>query len=426
MLSVHACPLARLGSKETGGMNVYVRELAGELGRSGLAVDVFTRRTDPRDAKVVEMAPGARLIRLVAGEVGPMDKNAVYAHLPQFVAGVERYRREAGVAYDLLHSHYWLSAWTGTELARRWGVPHVTMFHTLGEVKNRCGAPGRESDLRIEVERQATAAADRIVAASEDERQHLVTLYGADPRHISIIPCGVNTSLFHPQPKAEARELLGLNGRWVVLFVGRMDPLKGLDILLQAAQRLSAEAPDLEVVVVGGDATPESEEARVRALARDLGLAGGVRFVGAVPQDDLPRYYNAADVCVVPSFYESFGLVAVEALACGTPVIASQVGGLPKVVRHGENGLLVPERTPAAFAAAIGRLYRDDAARLALAARARASVEPLVWGAVARRIAELYCSLWKANGHRAADESPRRTPASRCPYPLGSCAGCRA
>jgi D-inositol-3-phosphate glycosyltransferase len=393
MLTVHACPLARLGSKETGGMNVYVRELSAQVARLGHSLDVFTRRTDPNDPIEVDMAPGVRLVHLEAGEVATMDKNVVLTHLPQFVAGVERYRQRHDLRYDLVHSHYWLSARAGADLAAAWGVPHVTMFHTLGEVKNRCGAPGSESAARVAVERQVIATADRIVAASEDELGHMVELYGGDPARVTIIPCGVNTRLFRPQGRARARRALGLEGCWTVLFVGRMDPLKGLDLLLHAAHRLAPHAPDLRVVVVGGDAVPESEEARVRDLAAELGLTGRVRFVGAVPQSDLPQYYNAADVCVVPSYYESFGLVAVEALACGTPVIASRVGGLPKVVKHGRNGLLVAERSADAFASSIEALYADSRWRATLAAGARGSIQHLVWSAIAQRVSDLYLSL---------------------------------
>jgi D-inositol-3-phosphate glycosyltransferase len=396
MVSVHACPLGRLGSKETGGMNVYVRELTTELARQGLAVDVFTRRTDPADPEIVEMAPGARLVRVTAGEVGPMDKNAVLAYLPEFVAGVERYRRREGRRFDVVHSHYWLSGRAGMDLAAAWRAPHSTMFHTLGEVKNRCGAPGRETDLRIGVERQVVNSVGRIIAASQDELHHLVGLYGADPARVTIVPCGVNTSLFNPVPRGEARARLGLNGHRTALFVGRMDPLKGLDLLLEAAHQLRETVPDLRLLVVGGDASPESEEGRVRDLARELGLADRVRFVGAVPQKELPMYYSAADVCVVPSFYESFGLVAVEALACGTPVVASRVGGLPGVVKHDENGLLVAERTASEFAASIGALCGDEGRRSRLASQARASVSPLVWESVARRIRHVYDEMLAA------------------------------
>ncbi|MCL4467132.1 MAG: glycosyltransferase [Chloroflexi bacterium] len=408
IVSVHACPLGRLGSRETGGMNVYVRELATELAKQGLAVDVFTRRTDPADREVVEMAAGATLVRVTAGEIGPMDKNAVYDYLPQFVAGVERYRRGQGRRYDVVHSHYWLSGRAGIDLAARWHAPHLTMFHTLGEVKNRCGAPGQESELRIAVERQVVHSVDRTIAASEDELHHLVDLYDAEPRRVTIVPCGVNTRLFSPLPRAEARAKLGLNGHRTALFVGRMDPLKGLDLLLLAAHELRRSVPDLQLLVVGGDASPESEEGRVRDLARELGLADRVTFVGAVPQTELPTYYSAADLCVVPSFYESFGLVAVEALACGTPVVASRVGGLPGVVKHGENGLLVANRTASDFAASIGELCRDEGRRAGLALRARASVARLVWESVARRILQVYDETLAAAGPAGALSSLRR------------------
>ncbi|MHB1414154.1 MAG: glycosyltransferase [Chloroflexota bacterium] len=421
MISVHSCPLGRLGSKDTGGMNVYVRELAAELARAGLRVDVYTRKLDPRDPLVAEMAPGVRLVRLEAGDPGPTDKNDLLAHLPQFIAGLDEYRRRQGLVYDLVHSHYWLSALAGMRLAKAWAVPHVVMFHTLGEVKNRCGAPGQESALRIDGERLAIHAADRIVAASEDERAHLARLYAADPRRVTVIPCGVNLGLFQPADKAEARSLLGLNGKRVLLFVGRMDPLKGLDLLLHATAMLLPEMPDLHLVAVGGDAAPESEESRVRRLAADLGLQDRVDFVGAIPQTALPAYYNAADICAVPSFYESFGLVAVEALASGTPVVASRVGGLPNVVKHGENGLLVERRTAEDFAASLGGLLRDEAKRGHLAARARASVQPLAWRAIARRVLHTYQGALVER--EAAPESAqryRRMLASR-----EFCIGCR-
>jgi D-inositol-3-phosphate glycosyltransferase len=400
VISIHADPLGRLGSKETGGMNVYIRELAGELAREGLVLDIFTRKVDGAEPEVVELTPGARVIRIAAGPQASIDKNDVYYYLPEFVAGVERFRRQNALAYDVVHSHYWLSAWAGARLAYSWQVPHATMFHTLGEVKNRCGAPGEESALRIAVERQSVAVADRIVAASADEQSHLVNLYQANPRLVEIIPCGVNTKLFRPLDRPAARDQLGLSGSFTLLFVGRMDPLKGADILLAAAAQLAPRIPELRVVVVGGDAAPESEETRVRELACRLGLEGIVRFEGAVPQGQLPFYYSAADLCVVPSYYESFGLVAVEALACGTPVVASRVGGLPVVVKSGENGLLVAERSPEAFAASIGTLYEDRERLAALAATARRSVGHLNWNAIARRICAVYDTLASADQPR--------------------------
>lgn len=405
MLSVHADPLGRLGSKETGGMNVYIRELTTELAGAGLGIDVFTRKVEPTAPAVADLCPGARVVRIEAGPVAQQDKNRVFAYLPAFIRGVEHYRRANGYAYSLAHSHYWLSSWVGARLARLWGVAHLTMFHTLGEVKNCSGAPSRESDLRIAVEREVIAAADRIVAASADERGHLVNLYNADPARIEIVPCGVNTRLFRPLDRAASRAKLGLDKEWVLLFVGRMDPLKGVDILLGAAKELKALIPCLKVLIVGGDAAPESEELRVRNLATALGLADTVRFEGAVPQERLPYYYSAADACVVPSYYESFGLVAVEALSCGTPVIASCVGGLPVVVKNGENGLLVGERTSAAFARAALRLCRRPEERARLAGHARASVMHLDWSMVARRILALYRDLMTGEEHQRAAAS---------------------
>ncbi len=404
MLSLHACPLARLGSKESGGMNVYVRELSQQLGTVGYEVDVYSRRTSLSDAPLVQMADNVRVIRLDAGEVAPLDKNEVYALVPEMAAKIEALRVAEGISYDLVHSHYWLSAAVGIQLAELWRVPHITMFHTLGAVKNHFASDEVESQQRVAAERQIIAATDSIVVSSDDELGYLRNLYDADLSCVSVIPCGVNLDLFQPHPRHVARTNLGMPADgFQVLFVGRMDPLKGLDILLQAAAVLAAELP-LRLTVVGGDAAPAGEELRVRRLAESLGLGGLTRFEGAVGQTRLPLYYSAADVCVMPSYYESFGLVAVESLACGTPVIASAVGGLTKIIRHGENGLLIAERTPVAFAAGIRQLHNQPQLRLSLAQRARDSIAHLSWSAIAGEVGDLYQTLLERH---AATESAR-------------------
>lgn len=395
MLSVHGRPLGRPGTRETGGMQMYVRALSRELGRRGLAVDVFTRRTDPSLPEIVPFGPHARVIHLDAGEPASLDKNLVVEALPELVCNLQRFRRAAGVEYDVVHSHYWLSGWVGNRLAPRWGVPHITMFHTLGRLKNSALADQEETEARIDVEEHVVAGADRIIASSEHERQALVDLYDARRQQVAVINGGVDLHLFRPRDRAEARTALGLDGE-VALFVGRMDRVKGLDILLRAVALLK-HRPRLKLVVAGGSG-PEAEYRRCTALAKALGL--DVLFRGAVPQEELPLYYNAADVLVVPSHYESFGLVAVEALACGTPVIGSKVGGLPTVIRDGENGMLVESRQPEAFAERIERMLDDRALCATLAANARRSVFQYSWEAVADRVATLY--------HEAAPRQPAR------------------
>jgi D-inositol-3-phosphate glycosyltransferase len=387
MLSVHGCPLARLGTREAGGMQLYIRALSRELGRRGVAVDVYTRRVDPAPPTVVPFGPNARVIHLDAGEKGQVDKTTVFDLLPEFICNLQRFRRAEGIDYDYIHSHYWLSGWVGNLLAPRWSVPHVAMFHTLGRLKNRALGDHTESEARSEVESRIVASVDRVIASSEHERQALVDLYGARRDRVDVIPCGVDLSLFRPGDRDQARVKLGLSGE-VILFVGRMDPIKGLDLLFRAVALLN-ERPDLRLVVVGGSGG-EDEMERGQALVTKLGIERQVEFRGSVDQEDLPAYYQAADICVLPSHYESFGLVAIESLACGTPVIGSMVGGLPTVIRDGENGLLVPWRQPSEFAERINLLLRDQPGRAALSSQARSSVLKYGWGTVTQRIMTMY------------------------------------
>jgi D-inositol-3-phosphate glycosyltransferase len=387
MLSVHGCPLARLGTREAGGMQLYVRALSRELGRHGVNVDVYTRQVNPSTPMIVPFGPNARVIHLDAGEQGPVDKTTVFDLLPEFVGNLQRFRRAEGIDYDFIHSHYWLSGWVGNLLAPRWDVPHVTMFHTLGRLKNRAMGDQTESEARSEIETRIVAGVDRVIASSEHERQALVDLYGARRDRVEVIPCGVDLTLFQPGDRDEARAKLGLSGD-VILFVGRMDPVKGLDLLLRAVALL-AHRPTLKLVVVGGSGT-EDEMKRSQALVARLGIEGQVDFRGSVAQEELPSFYQAADVCVVPSHYESFGLVAIEAFACGTPVIGSMVGGLPTVIRDGENGLLVPWRQPSEFAERIDLILGDQTLRESLSENARPSVMKYGWDAVAARITSVY------------------------------------
>ena len=393
VISVHSCPLARLGSKDTGGMSVYIKELSRELGTRGMTVDVFTRVDDPSKRRVVEFAANARVIHVPAGELAHIDKTEIWPHLPEFVWNIHQFKEEHGLEYQFIHSHYWLSGWAGALLSQRWQVPHATMFHTLGAIKNLARPEEHESALRIEVERRVMASADAIVAATEHERAEMVRLYGARPRRIHVIPCGVNLDLFRPLPRETAREAVGLNGKKALLFVGRVEPLKGIDLLLKTFAQVANERDDCELLVAGGDPIPGSYTTQMRQMAVRLGVPERVRFLGTVEQQRLPLYYSAVDICVVPSHYESFGLSAAEALACGTPVVASKVGGLPTIVREGENGFLIPWRCPEAFAERINLLLSDSALWSRLSANARTSVEHLDWGTVAENVLDVYRQL---------------------------------
>jgi len=363
MLSVHTCPLAALGGKETGGMNVYVRELARELARMGVTVDIFTRSQNPAIPRVAAFADGVRVVHLPAGPEAPIARERVHEHLDEFIDGVEAWRIALGVEYDLIHGHYWLSGVVGLTLRERWGVPHLQMFHTLGRLKNEVArAPSeREPTLRIAEESRIVREADRIVAANTVEREALVERYAADAARIAIVPCGVDTDLFRAGDREKARAALALGDGPLLLYVGRIAPIKGLDTLLDAVVRLRAAGRAARLLVVGGetDEPVEGLEATLRRRASALGLSEAVRFVGAQPQRVLRDFYVAADVTVLPSYYESFGMVALEAMACGSPVVASRVGGLTTTVRDGVTGFLVPDGDPGALAARIDALLTD-------------------------------------------------------------------
>ncbi|OGO04704.1 MAG: hypothetical protein A2Y73_01265 [Chloroflexi bacterium RBG_13_56_8] len=411
MLSMHTSPLAALGGKETGGMNVYVRELSHTLCSRGWHVDTFTRAQDP-SAPQVQPQPetGCRTIHIPAGPLERVDRRELYQYLPEFVRGVQSFCAENGASYDLIHSHYWLSGWAARELRRLWNVPVVQMFHTLGRMKELVanGADQQEDSNRAQVEQEIMDFADRIVAATPLDRQQMLDLYSVAEAKIAVIPCGINLNLFRPINEQIAREKLGLpDGRRLLLFVGRLDPVKGLDVLLKAMCELTRRlkpyrAKDLSLAVIGGDRESHLEAMTsypecLQEIRQELGLEDLVIFVGSRAQEDLPYYYSAAAACVMPSLYESFGMVALEAMACGTPVIASRVGGLTFTVRDGETGFLVPEGNPEALAEKLELVLRDNCLRQRLGHRAAQVARSYSWDVVADEIEQLYAELGVEN-----------------------------
>ena len=397
MLSVHTCPLAALGGKETGGMNVYVREVSRELGRMGVSVDVFTRSQDPSIPRVVRLGERARVIHLAAGVEAPMARERVYDHLDEFVEGIGAWRIAEAIDYDLIHAHYWLSGVAALTLKTRWSVPVLQMFHTLGRLKNRVARSAAELEpaVRLEEETRIVSAADRIVAANVVERAELLRDYAAHASRIATIPCGVDTDLFTPGDRAEARRRLDLDGHPLLLWVGRIAPIKGLDTLLDAVARLSESGQDMRLLVVGGDTDERTSghETSLRQRIERLGLGDSVRFLGPQPQGVLPLYYAASDVTVLPSYYESFGMVALEAMACGSPVIASRVGGLVTTVRDGVTGFLVPDGDVEALAERIETLVGDPELRWRLGREGVRWAAQHRWPCVAEAVCKEYASL---------------------------------
>jgi D-inositol-3-phosphate glycosyltransferase len=402
MLSVHTCPLAALGGKETGGMNVYVRELSRELAARGHRVDIFTRSQDPAvPHEVPGLEIGARVCHVPAGPEAPYDKRRLFDYLPEFVRGVQAFAEREQIRYDVYHAHYWLSGWVARELQKRQPAPIVQMFHTLGALKNQVarGHADRETERRIAIERALMQAADRIVAATPRDRQQMIDLYAAPGDKIVIIPPGVDLNRFHPIEVENTKEFF--KDDYTVLFVGRIDPIKGIDVWFRAMALVAQENPRLRdklcVCLIGGDVDdemePDAELARLQALKAELGIGDMVTFLGKRSQEALPYYYASANVVVMPSLYESFGMVALEAMACGTPVVASDVGGLSFVVRNGETGFLVPDNDPRALADCLGCLLRQPALRARLGAQGIQAARAYAWTRIADQIESLYGSL---------------------------------
>jgi D-inositol-3-phosphate glycosyltransferase len=393
VISAHTSPLARPGGAKAGGLNVYVLELARNLAARGCDIDIFTRAAAPGLPLADELAPGLRVINLSAGPASPMAPEQVHEHLDAFTAAVFDFAAAEGISYDVVHSHYWLSGLVGARLKARWQVPHVVMFHTLGEIKNRASYGEHEPPQRIAAEGEVLRSADRVICATDQEAASLRQLYGAGADQVAVIPLGVDLERFRPVAKGDAREALGLtHDERIILFVGRIEPLKGLDILINAAAMLESDV-DCSVLVVGGDEASQPQVDQLTELARDRGLENRIAFVGAVDHDTLPLYYNAADVCVVPSHYESFGLVAVEAMASGVPVVASRVGGLAGTVKDGETGYLIPWLCPEPFAERIELLLENEPLRNNLGLAAREAMTRYRWENVAGAVLELYESL---------------------------------
>lgn len=390
-ISFHACPLASPGEGKSGGMNVYARQLALALGNAGVHVDIFTRDHTESESKITEIAPGVRVIHLPGGPA-ETALDGLFPHLPEFSQALLEFQIETGLTYQAVHSHYWLSGWVGQQMATEWRAPHILTFHTLSLIKMQSRAGESEPATRQQVERELMASADHIVAFSPHERDAMVRLYQADATRIGLIPCGVDLSLFRPLDQQEVREKLGLNGEKVLLYVGRIEPLKGLELLLHTAAQLQT-FEQIRVLVVGGGVGRDQEIDRLRELAKSLNVDKVFDFIGRVDQQDLPLYYNAADVCVVPSFYESFGLAALESMACGTPVVATRAGGLSTIIQHGRTGYLKAWRCPEAFASSLEMIISSRNLQHSMGLAARRRAEGLSWDNVAGQIAGVYDSL---------------------------------
>jgi D-inositol-3-phosphate glycosyltransferase len=406
MLSYHTCPLATLGGKDTGGMNVYVREITRQLGVMGVHVDVFTRSQNEHVPHVLhDLGYGNRIVHIRAGSEYPLPKSELVTYLPQFVEGICEFANSKGISYDLIHSHYWMSGMAAIELKKVWGLPIINMFHTLGVMKNRVAqSPDElEGEYRIDGERVVLKAADKIIAATQAEYAQLLWLYQADVNKILVIPPGVDVGKFYPIPSDEAKEYIGVPPcRRMLLFVGRIEPLKGLDVLIEAISIMHKNEVLKEnpfcLAVIGGETDDSIENenlemTRIKALSEKYGLGDLVTFLGRKSQDSLPYYYSAAEAVVVPSQYESFGMVALEAMACGTPVVASQIGGLAYLVQDGVTGYTVPVDDPLELARRLTLLLQDPNLRDRMGKQAVQVAQDYAWDKIATKLLVVYEGL---------------------------------
>lgn len=412
LLSLHTSPLAPLGGKKTGGMNVYVREISRFLGRNGVMVDVFTRDYAPETVGQIEQIDeNARLIYLPAGPPEYLSTNDIYPHVATFRDALFDFVERTNACYDIVFSHYWLSGWVALELKDTWGIPVIQMFHTLGRMKDRIADEEMPEDdatiplavrnVRVAVEGDIMQRVDRLIAATPAERIQMLWLYRTDRRRIDVVSPGVDVEHFYPHDRVIAREQLGVApDRKLLLFVGRIEPLKGIDTILEALRILRDEHPeDLDIMtlhIVGGDAS-EPEILRLRERCKVLGLDDVIAFVGARDHTALPTYYSAAEALIMPSDYESFGMVALEAMSSGTPVIASQVGGLAFLIQDDQTGVHVPVRDPNALAQAIHAILTDEAHRNTLGQQARSAAQAYSWPQIAERLLNIFNEILMTN-----------------------------
>jgi D-inositol-3-phosphate glycosyltransferase len=401
VISMHTSPTASLGQNGNGGLNVYVREVSTAFSERGIATDIFTRRQSPEDPAIEALAPLSRVLYLPAGR--SLDKYSLYNEVPAFAAGIRSFAEKEQIQYDLLYSHYWLSGEVACLLRPEMGAGWAHIAHTLGLVKNRTLASGArpEPALRIRVEGEIAQQADLLIASTTDEADDLVRSYKADPEHVYMVPPGIDLATFQPLDRTEARRKIGYGPGRLLLFVGRLERLKGVEIAIRALALLRDRAhEDLRLIVLGEDSREgdESEKERLKAVASLLGVRDRVDFLGSVAHHELPYFYAAADALVMPSYSESFGLVALEAQACGRPVVASGVSGLRSVVRDEVSGYLIDDHDPAIYAERIGRLLADPELAQQMGRRGRLLAQRFSWTRTADRLEGLFENMIES-GH---------------------------
>ena len=407
LISVHGDPAVEIGKEEAGGQNVYVRQVGEALAKQGWQVDLFTRATSV-EPKIVEHSPNCRTIRLVAGPEEFVPRQEIFGYRHDFVKAFLTFAEQQNIDYSLVHTNYWISGWVGLELKRKLALPMVHTYHSLGAVKYKAVSTiPMIATTRLEVEKNCLETADCTVATSPQEQEHMRSLVSSKG-NVQIVPCGTDIHRFGSVSQQDARVKLGIDAEAkVVFYIGRFDKRKGIETLVRAAYQSQWRSDERFQLIIGGGSRPGRsdgiERERIEGIVHDLGLAERTNFPGRIDDQDLPLYYAAADICVVPSHYEPFGLVAIEAMASGTPVVASDVGGLQFTVVDEETGLLAPPKDVPAFAQAIDRILSDPQWRKQLGKTARKRVEDkFSWQGVATQLSELYTSLLESESLEAS------------------------
>lgn len=389
VLSMHSSPVGPLGTRNTGGMSIYVREVSRWVAMAGHTVDIFTYTPGPEEP--VDLYPRVRLIHLYRAGRKDIPKEQLFHHAPVAARRLAQFARAEHLNYDIIHSHYWLSGVIGDMVQKHWRCPHLIMFHTLGLIKNRTTAGEAEPGLRIDHERKLVDAAQGVVAPTTGERENLIRYYGALPEKVHTIPCGVNLDRFKPMDQRRARLQLELDPDTdLIFFVGRFAPVKGIDLLLQAVAELLPRFPKLRLLLAGGDGPHAETTKTLMDQAAAMAIDRHVSLAGCIHHDELPRYYSAADLLAQPSSYESFGLVSLEALACGTPVAATAVGGAASIIREGLNGTLIERPSGKDIAKGIERLLVQKRRQPPQPDRIRASIGGFGWDRIAHAVMQTY------------------------------------
>ena len=390
-ISMHTCPLARLGEKDSGGLNVYVLQTAKYLSSKGYNVDIFTRAHSPQDQHVINVSDTVRVIHVEAGSHASL-KSEMPDLISCFQENLDLFKLDHNINYELIHSHYWLSGQVGLYLSKRWEIPHVTTFHTLALTKLQARIGEIEPEIRGLTESKISQDVDAVIVSTSEEKRALERLYNVRPDRIEVVTAGVDLDKFHPLDKDSARKTIGISETKIILSVGRIDPLKGVDILIKAISMMDNTA-DTKVLIVGGEQESGDELNKLINLSNKLGLNDVLRFEGVVNQDMLPIYYNASDIFVMPSYYESFGLVALEAMACGVPVVASRVGGPKSLINQGGNGYLIPWVCPEPFSEKLEILLSNEILRKNMANASISTARNLDWNNTANKLSNIYSSL---------------------------------